>query len=34
LAFVADFRQLFKGRGLLWRWLLLASITAVPMAMY
>mgnify|MGYP001057153036 CR=1 FL=1 len=34
LAFVADFRQLFKGRGFLWRWVLLASITALPMAMY
>ncbi len=30
----ADFRQLFKGRSFLWRWLLLASISAVPMAMY
>jgi MFS family permease len=31
--FIGDFRQLFGGGGLLWRWLVIASFTGLPMAM-
>lgn len=34
VSFVADFRQLFEGKGHLFRWIALAAFTALPMAMF
>jgi MFS family permease len=31
--FISEFRQLFEGGGPLWRWVIVASLTGLPMAM-
>lgn len=34
LGFVADFRQLFEGRPVLRRWIVISALTSLPMAMF
>jgi len=34
LDFMADFRRLFEGRPVLWRWIIVSALTSLPMPMF